>query len=135
VPRLAVVPGLAHAGRDARPRVELLDRRVRAVRDQRAGVPEGTPAVGAVRLAGPEAVGEVAVGDRMSELHRRRDAELREAGYVLIGEQLRVLDAVPEAERAPDVLCRLERVQGLAVREVADRVHRGARSPPAPRPT
>ena len=60
----------------------------------------------------------------MRELHRRGDPELREAGDVLVREQLRVLDPVPEPERAPDVLRRLERVQRLAVREVADRVHR-----------
>ena len=37
--------------------------------------------------------------------------------------QVRVLDPVPETEGAPDVLRRLERVERLPVREVADRVH------------
>ena len=37
-------------------------------------------------------------------------------------EQLAVLDPVAEAERRPDLLRRLERVERLAVRPVADRV-------------
>ena len=57
-----------------------------------------------------------------------------EAGQILLGHALRVLDAVAEAFRTPVLLRPLERVQRLAVREVADRVHRdrpaGCGSPP-----
>ena len=57
-------------------------------------------------------------------------------------EALRVLDPLPEAERLPGVLRRLEGVERVAVGAVADRVHRhgpagrgrrAGRSPPAPR--
>ena len=104
-------------------RVELLDRRVGAVRDDRAGVEQRPEGVRAVGLAGPEAVGEVSVGGGMRELHRARDAELCEAGEILRREQLAVLDAVTQAERLPHVACRLEGVERLPVRPVADRVH------------
>ena len=57
------------------------------------------------------------------ELHRRGDAERREARHVLGRDALRVLDPLAQAERAPVVARRLERVERLAVGEVADRVH------------
>ena len=44
--------------------------------------------------------------------------------HVLGREALRVLDPVAQAERLPGVARRLERVERLAVRPVADRVHR-----------
>ena len=59
----------------------------------------------------------------MRELHRAGDAELGEAGDVLGREQLRVLDPVAQAERRPHRARALERVERLAVRPVADRVH------------
>ncbi len=69
----------------------------------------------------------------MAELHRARDAESREAADVLRGEALRVLDPMAQAERRPHVARRLERVERLAVRAVADRVH-GHRASPARAP-
>ena len=81
---------------------------------------EPVRAVGAVA---PETLDQRAVGRRVHELHRRRDAELREARDVLRREALRVLDAMAKAERTPDVLRRLERVERVAVGTVADRVH------------
>ena len=112
---------------DARPdageRIELLDRRVRAVRDERARVPQRPERVRAVELLGPEALREVAVGRRVAELDGAGDAERREAADVLGREALRVLDAMPQTERRPRVARRLEGVERLAVRPVADRVH------------
>ena len=58
----------------------------------------------------------------MAELDGAGDAELREAGEVGGIDALRVLDPLAEAERLPDVPRRLERVERLAVRAVADRV-------------
>src|SRR5207248_8127959 len=40
---------------------------------------------------------EIAVGRRVRELHRRGDAELREAADILRREELRVLDALAQA--------------------------------------
>src|SRR5207248_6763364 len=76
-----------------------------------------------VRLARPEAVRQVAVGRSVRELHRTGDAELGEAGEVLRREQLAVLDPRPEPAWLPDGARLLERIQRLAVRPVADRVH------------
>ena len=108
---------------DPRERVELLDRRVGAVRDHRARLAERAERVRALEPVGPEALGEVAVRGRVRELHRACDAELREAAEILRREALRVLDPVPEPARRPLVPRRLERVERLAVRAVADRVH------------
>ena len=58
----------------------------------------------------------------MAELDGAGDAELREAADVLGGEALRVLDALPQPERRPRVSGRLEGVERLAIRTVADRV-------------
>ena len=58
----------------------------------------------------------------MAELDRGGDPELGEAGEVFGREQLRVLDAVAQAERLPGRACLLEGVERLAVREIADRV-------------
>ena len=102
----------------------------RAVRDDRARVEQRAVGVRAVGLAGPEAVGEVAVGRRVRELHRAGDAERREAGEILGREQLRVLDPVAQPERLPDRPRLLERVERLAVRAVADRVHRDREARP-----
>ena len=74
-----------------------------------------------VELA-PEAVGQVAVGRRVAELHRGGDPELGEARDVLGRQQLRVLDPLAQAERLPGVARRLEGVERLAVGQVADRV-------------
>src|SRR4051794_499197 len=100
---------------DARQRIKLLDRRVRTVCDDGAALPKRTKAVGAVGAVAPEALDERAVRRRMDELHRRRDAELREAGDVLRREALRVLDAVAQPKRPPYVLRRLERIERVAV--------------------
>src|SRR4029453_14566702 len=74
----------------------------------------------AVCPRGPEAVRALGVRRGMAELDGGGDAELREARDVLVGEQLRVLDAGTEA--APVLACPLECVEGVAVGEVADRV-------------
>ena len=58
----------------------------------------------------------------MTELNGRGNAEAAEPRHVLRREQLPVLDPLPQAERAPGVLRRLERVERLAVRAVANRV-------------
>ena len=84
-----------HAGGDPRDRVELLDGRVGAVRDQRAGVEQRAEGVGAVEPIGPEPVGEVPVRRRVRELHRAGDPELGEAGEVVRRQALRVLDPMP----------------------------------------
>src|SRR5580765_2732878 len=133
VPRRTLVDRPQHAGADARERVELLDRRVRSVRDDRARLPQRPERVRAVRLVGPEAIGEIAVRRRVRELHRHGDAELRKARQILRREALRVLDPRAKALRRPLATRRLERVERVAVRAVADRVHRDrpadARSP------
>ena len=123
-PGRAVVDRAAHARRDPRERVELLDGRVRAVRDDRAAPEQRPERVRAVEPVAPEALGEVAVGRRVAELHRARDAELGEAPEVGGVDALRVLDPLAEAERRPELAGRLERVERLAVRTVADRVDR-----------
>ena len=128
MPGRAVVDRAPHTGPDPRERVELLDRRVAAVHDDRAGVEQRPERIGAVGLAGPVLVGEIAVGGRVGELHRAGDADLGEAVEVLRREQLGVLDSLSQPERPPDVLGLLERVECLAVRAVADRVH-GDREP------
>ena len=58
----------------------------------------------------------------MAELDRAGDAELGEARQVGGVDALRMLDPLPEPERLPRVAGRLERVERLAVRAVADRV-------------
>jgi hypothetical protein len=90
----------------------------------RAGVEQRAIGVGAVGGAGPEARGQVAVRGRARELHRRRDAELGEAPDVLCCEQLRVLDAIPQATPPRLGLGCGEAVEGVAVGQVADGVNR-----------
>src|SRR6185312_7482597 len=77
---------------------------------------------GAVGLAAPEAVGQVAVGWGVAELDRCGDPELGEARQVFGCEQLRVLDAVAQAERLPGSARLLEGVECVTVREIADRM-------------
>ena len=110
-------------GGDPGDRVELLDRRVRAVGDERAGVEQRAERVRALESLRPEPVGEVAVGGGVRELHRARDPELREARDVLGREALGVLDPMPQPLRLPRLAGRLERVERIPVRPVADRVH------------
>ena len=64
----------------------------------------------------------------MAELDRCGDPELGEARQVFGREQLRVLDAVAQAERLPRGARLLEGVECLPVREIADRVD-GDRQP------
>jgi hypothetical protein len=109
---------------DAGERVQLLDGRVGAVRHDGARLEQRAERVRAFQPVGPEALREVAVGGSVGELDRARDAELREAGQILRVQALRVLDAVAQPARSPFVLRRLERVERLPVRAVADRVHR-----------
>src|SRR5256885_7035159 len=59
----------------------------------------------------------------MRELRRYRNPELREAWDVLRRETLRVLDPLPQAGALPGLPRLLERVERLAIRAVADRVH------------
>ena len=59
----------------------------------------------------------------MRELDRAGDADLGEAAGVGGVEALRVLDPLAQAERLPRVPRRLEGVERVAVRPVADRVH------------
>ena len=59
----------------------------------------------------------------MAELHRGRHAERGEARQLGGVEQLGVLDALAQPERAPGVGGGLERVERGAVGGVADRVH------------
>ena len=59
----------------------------------------------------------------MAELHGGGDAELGEAAHVLGREELRVLDPLAQAARAPLVLRLLEGVERPPVGAVADRVH------------
>src|SRR5207245_10851616 len=61
VPGRPLVDRPQHAGADAGPWLELLDRGVRAVREQRTRVPQRAIGVRAVRFARPEMVGEIAV--------------------------------------------------------------------------
>ena len=56
-----------------------------------------------------------------------------EARDVLLGQELRVLDARPEPERRPLVAGLFEGVERVAVREVADRVHRDGPTRPCTR--
>ena len=60
----------------------------------------------------------------MGELDRAGDPERGEPREIRGIEALRVLDPLPQAERLPRVLRRLERIERVAVRPVADRVHR-----------
>ena len=122
-PGRALVERAEDAGADARPRVELLDRRVGAVRDERAGLDQRAERVRAVELLRPEALGEVAVGRRVAELDGRGDPERGEAREIVLGEALGVLDPLAQPVRPPELLRPLERVERLAVRAVADRVH------------
>ena len=104
-------------------RIELLDRRVGAVGDDRAGVQQRAVGIRAAGLPRPEPVGGVTVGCGVAELHRCSDPELGKAADVLGCQQLRVLDALPQAERRPDVARLLERVERVAIRPIADRMH------------
>src|SRR6202022_2744557 len=81
---------------DPGPRVELLDRRVRAVREHGARLDERAERVRPRDPVRPEALGEVAVGRGVTELDGGGDAELDEARQVLRREALRVLDPGPQ---------------------------------------
>src|SRR5215211_4359192 len=82
-PRPALVDRPADPGADPRQGIELLDRRVGAVRDQRARLEQRPEGVRPVEPVAPVALGEVAVGRRVRELHRARDAELGEPRQIL----------------------------------------------------
>src|SRR5206468_2850868 len=69
---------------DARERIEFLDRRVGAVRDDRAALPERAKPVRAVGAFAPETVDELAVRRCVHELHRRRYPELHDLACVLV---------------------------------------------------
>ena len=68
----------------------------------------------------------------MAELDGAGDPERREAAHVLGREALRVLDPLAKSERRPLVARRLEGVERLAIRAVADRMD--SDRPPDPRP-
>src|SRR5438477_427652 len=65
VPRGPLVECAQDSSADAGERVEFLDRRIGAVRDEGTRVPERAKGVGVIGLARPEPVGEVAVGRRV----------------------------------------------------------------------
>ena len=88
--------------RGPQPRVELLDRRVGAVRDQRARVEQLAEAVRA-RAGPPRSARRGRGRTGRAELDRGGDPQLREAGEVLGREQLRVLDPLAQPERLPDL--------------------------------
>ena len=117
-----VVERAQDAGANAHERVELLHGRVGSVHDDGARVEERAPRIGAVGHPGPGVLRQVAVGWGVGELHGRGDADRLEARDVLPGEELRVLDARAQAAGAPLVRGRLEAVERVAVRLVADRV-------------
>ena len=89
----------------------------------RPGLDERAVGVGALGRALPDPVGDVAIRRGVAELDGGGDAELGEAADVLLGQELRVLDPRAQPERRPLVAGLLERVERLAVGEVADRVH------------
>src|SRR5215217_4862495 len=117
-PCRALVERAQRARDDARERIELLDGRVGAVREPGARVEQRAICVGAVATL-PEAVGEVAVGRRVAELHRGGNADAAEAGDVARIQQLRVLDPLAQAARLPLAATRLERVERGTVRGIA----------------
>src|SRR5436309_1780688 len=59
----------------------------------------------------------------MAELDRGGHAELGEARHVLPGQKLRMLDARAKSSCLPEVTGLLEGVEGLPVRQIADRMH------------
>src|SRR5688500_7917130 len=123
MPGLARIERSQHARPYAEQRIELLDGRVGAVHEQCAAPCERSVGVRALGHAGPEAVGDVAVRRTMRELHGGGYPELSEARKVFVRQELRVLDALPQAPWSPLVLRALEAVERFAVGEVADRVH------------
>jgi hypothetical protein len=123
MPRLALVERAQDSGPDAEQGVELLDRRIRSVRDDGAGLEQRAKRVGAVGHPGPVPVRELTVGGGVAELDGGRDSELPKAGDVLFSEELGVLDPGAEPARPPFLRGRLEGVKRLAVGEVADGVH------------
>ena len=123
-PRRPLVDRAEHAGRDPGQRLELLDRRIRAVHDHGARLEQRSESVRALEPIGPEALGEVAVGRSVRELHRARDSERGEARQILGRQALDVLDPLAQPPVLPGVAGRLERVERVPIRLVADRVHR-----------
>src|SRR6476659_5000841 len=95
---------------------------MRAVRDDGAAREQRAERVRAVEAVAPEPLREVAVRRRVAELDGARHAQLRETRKVGGIEALRVIDPLAEPERLPDVACRLERPECLAIGAVADRV-------------
>ena len=89
--------------------------------------PESTqraPRVRAVEPPGPEALGQIAVGRRVAELHGRGDAELRRSGRRPPAPgTARARCACRRPRGAHSSRVCLERVERVAVRAVADRVH------------
>ena len=125
VPRPAVVQRPQHAGADARP----AGRAPRSARRSRSRRPRRRPSSERHAYAPSSSPAQKRSARSRSEgaCENCTDAATpssREARDVLRREQLRVLDPLPEAERAPRVARRLERVERVAVRAVADRVHR-----------
>src|SRR5688572_7292958 len=113
MPGFTLVERSEHSRADSGERVELLDRRVRAVREERAGIEERAVGVRALGHARPEVVRDVPVGGGMAELDGGGDAELPEARDVVLDEELSVLDARSQAPRMPLVAGLLERVEGV----------------------
>ena len=106
-------------------RIHALDREVAAVRDDDAGVEQRPPGVRAerARVAEPRRR-PVHVARLMHGLHRRNDAELREARDVGVVEDLHVLDAKAMIDRRHGLERRFVRVERDAVAAIADRVRR-----------
>ena len=66
-------------------------------------------------------------------LDRGGDAHFGEPGHVLLGQELRVLDPLAQAQRRPLVAGLLEGVERLPVGEIADRMDRHGPAGAAPR--
>ena len=124
IPGLAAVAGAVHGGGDAGERVERGDRGVGAEGQVRAGVEQVAEPVGRRRPRPPDAVGEVAVVERVQRLHRGGHAERGKAGQVGVVDALGVLDPGRHRDALPGVAARLQAVERGPHRRVADRVHR-----------
>jgi cation:H+ antiporter len=97
MPARTLVSGSVNGSGDGQPRVERRDRRVRAKREDSAGVEERTERERAPRAAGPVAVSDISVVESVLGLDASDHGHLRKTAEVAVIEQLRVLDASARA--------------------------------------